>query len=318
VIRDLLRSPWIRGLLTALILLYLFSNIDLAEAAAAMLRLSATHALAVLALVAIDRAVMIARWVLLLKSSGSPVSASSAAEIYLVSSFVGSVLPAGVGADAVRSWTLRRRTAEGSEAVASVALDRVSGLLALVLLGALGMAMWSRRVDATEQTMAALAALLVTAATAAMLWSDVVIRSLVPRPWLATRPGGALLALVDAVGRYRGRRWVLATVLALSVFVQWLRIAQAWLLGTGIGIQVPPGYYLVFMPIGLLMLLLPVSISGFGLPQGVIVWLLQPQGVPDVQSFALSTLIILTGLVGNLPGLLLYLKSPTTRENVAP
>ena len=56
------------------------------------------------------------------------------------------------------------------------------------------------------------------------------------------------------------------------------------------------------MPLGLLMLLLPISISGFGAPQGVIVWLLRPMGVPDAQSFALSTLIVLTGLAGNLPG----------------
>jgi hypothetical protein len=59
---------------------------------------------------------------------------------------------------------------------------------------------------------------------------------------------------------------------------------------------------------GLLLLLLPISISGFGLPQGVIVWLLRPLGVPDEQSFALSTLIVLTGLAGNLPGLILWLR----------
>ena len=41
----------------------------------------------------------------------------------------------------------------------------------------------------------------------------------------------------------------------------------------------PFRYYLLFMPIGLLMLLLPISVSGFGLPQGVIVWLLRPLGV---------------------------------------
>ena len=72
--------------------------------------------------------------------------------------------------------------------------------------------------------------------------------------------------------------------------------------GSASGIAVPFRYYLVFMPVGLLMLLLPISVSGFGLPQGVIVWLLRPLGVPDEQSFALSTLIVLTGLAGNLPG----------------
>ena len=70
----------------------------------------------------------------------------------------------------------------------------------------------------------------------------------------------------------------------------------------------PFRYYLLFMPVGLLMLLLPISVSGFGVPQGVIVWLLRPVGVPDELSFALSTLIVLTGLAGNLPGLVLWLR----------
>jgi len=87
-----------------------------------------------------------------------------------------------------------------------------------------------------------------------------------------------------------------------------LRITQAYFLGLGLGLMVPYSYYLLFMPLGLLMLLLPISISGFGVPQGVIVWLLRPMGVPDAQSFALSTLIVLTGLAGNLPGMWLWLR----------
>jgi hypothetical protein len=72
---------------------------------------------------------------------------------------------------------------------------------------------------------------------------------------------------------------------------------------------VPFSYFLLFMPLALLLLLLPISVSGFGLPQGAIVWLLAPQGVPSEQAFALSTLIVLTGLAGNLPGLFLWLRA---------
>ncbi len=96
--------------------------------------------------------------------------------------------------------------------------------------------------------------------------------------------------------------------MAWSLAVQVLRITQAYVLGLGLGMQVPFAYYLLFMPFGLLMLLVPISVSGFGVPQGVIVWLLRPMGVPDALSFALSTLIVLTGLAGNLPGLWLWLR----------
>ena len=71
---------------------------------------------------------------------------------------------------------------------------------------------------------------------------------------------------------------------------------------------VPYAYFLLVMPLGLLMLLLPISISGFGLPQGVTVWLLRPMGVPDSRPSPYRTLIVLTGLAGNLPGLWLWLR----------
>ena len=129
-----------------------------------------------------------------------------------------------------------------------------------------------------------------------------------PTLWHGTRIGSRLLGLGDAVSRYRGRTGTVLHVMGWSLMVQLLRIVQAFLLGLGLGISVPFSYYLVFMPVGLLMLLLPISVSGFGVPQGVIVWLLQPVGVPEERSFALSTLIILTGLAGNLPGLVLWLR----------
>ena len=85
----------------------------------------------------------------------------------------------------------------------------------------------------------------------------------------------------DSVAVYRETPRTLVFVFGLSVLVQLLRILQAYGLGLGLGLDVPFSYYLVFMPIGLLMLLLPISVSGFGLPQGVMVWLLRPLGVPD-------------------------------------
>ena len=51
------------------------------------------------------------------------VGLGPAARIFLVSSFVGSFLPAGVGADAARAYGLSRLTVSGSEAVASVAVE---------------------------------------------------------------------------------------------------------------------------------------------------------------------------------------------------
>jgi uncharacterized protein (TIRG00374 family) len=295
-----------RLIVTAAILALLATTIDMTAAARAVAAVDRGYLAAVLALVAIDRTVMILRWVLLLRASGVRVSAAHAANIFLVSSFVGSFLPAGVGGDAARAWGLTRVTSEGSEALASVVVDRLLGILSLVTMGVVGLLVWTPGGGGDWRSIAAIGVLVGVCVTA--FFTDRLVRALVPDHLHGSRITERLLRVTDAVSRYRGRGGVLVHVMAWSITVQLLRIAQAYLLGLGLGIAVPFRYYLVFMPVGLLMLLLPISISGFGLPQGVIVWLLRPMGVAYEQSFALSTLIVLTGLAGNLPGLWLWLR----------
>ena len=298
-------SWWVRLLLSVSILAYLASRIDMAAAARAVVAINPWYLIGVLALVALDRAVMIWRWVLLLRASRAPISAGRAAQIFLTSSFIGSFLPAGLGGDAARAYGLSRITDAGDEAVASVVVDRLLGILSLIAMGVFGLIVWTP--DSGFDWRAGVAVGFVAAVCLSAFWADRLLPILTPQ---ASAPGvgGYIRKVGAAVSRYRGHGGVLAHVMAWSVVVQLLRITQAYLLGLGLGIAVSFRYYLLFMPIGLLMLLLPISVSGFGLPQGVIVWLLRPMAVPDERSFALSTLIVLTGLAGNLPGLVLWLR----------
>ena len=61
----------VRLAITAAILAYLSTRIDMAEAARATAAISRPHLILVLMMVALDRAVMILRWVLLLRASGN-------------------------------------------------------------------------------------------------------------------------------------------------------------------------------------------------------------------------------------------------------
>ncbi len=306
---NLTGSLWVRGLLTLAVLAILTLKIDMRATGEALLRLSPAALVAVLALLAVDRGVMVWRWIILLRARGAAVTTKSATWIYLVSSFVGGFLPAGVGADAARAFTLSQRTARGSEAVASVAVDRLFGLLSIVVMGVVGAVVAGRQMDGTPRFLLPATAIVVVSGSVAMLWADRVMGAILPGGMQASGPGKRLMRLADAVSLYRGHRGALASVAVLSIAVQVLRIVQAYLLGRGIGIDVPFSYYLLFMPIGLIALLLPISISGIGAPQGIIVWLLAPAGVPQPQALALSTLIVLSGIVANLPGAWLYLRA---------
>lgn len=321
---DWLRSFRVRAAITIIILVYLLRQVDAGAALQAMLRTDLRALLVVAGLVLIDRAVMIWRWVLLLRAAGSDdalgeraLPATAAARIFLISSFVGSFLPAGVGGDAARAYALGARTSQRGAAVASVAIDRILGVLSIALMGAIGVALHAQRhPDAAVQAVATGSAALVIVGSFALAWADRWLRWL-PGSWHGWTPVRVALRVADSVAAYRTQPRTLLAVFGLSIGVQLLRIVQAYGLGLGLGLTVPFSYYLVFMPVGLLMLLLPLSVSGFGLPQGVIVWLLRPQGVADEQSLALSTLIVLSGLFGNLPGAWLYLRPSSARQGAS-
>lgn len=311
MIAKLTGSLWVRALLTVAVLVLLASRIDLRDTGAALGRLDLRLAGIVLVLVAADRTVMIWRWIILLRARGAPVSASDAASIYLVSSFVGGY--AALAGDAARAYSLSRRTAQGSEAVASVAVDRMLGLLAILVVALVGIALAGARMSENSVGVFAAVAVVLVAGASAVLFADRWIRVALPGTWHEAGPGARVLRLADALGAYRGHRPAIVAVSILSIGVQLLRVLQAYLLGVAIGIDVPFSYYLLFMPAGLIALMMPISLAGFGAPQGLIVWLLQPRGVPEADALALSTLIVLSGIVANLPGAALCLSAPSAR-----
>ena len=210
--------------MTAAILAWMATRIDMRAAAAAVASVSRPHLALVLALVAVDRVIMIWRWVLLLRAADIPIATADAARLFLTSSFVGSFLPAGVGGDAARAWGLSQVSARMGDALASVVVDRMLGILSLAAMGAAGLAAWTPG----GSTPARSSRRWPCSAWPAWRRSGAMrLRWALP----AHRHGGPvvrrLLRLADAVARYRGHRGALASVMAWSLAVQVLRIVQA-------------------------------------------------------------------------------------------
>ena len=300
-------SVWVRVLVTAAVLILLASRIDLRATWAALARLDPTLTVVVVLLMIADRAAMIYRWIILLRARGAAISAGSATSIYLVSAFVGGYT--AVAGDAARAYALSRHIAQGSLAVASVAVDRLLGMLSILIVALAGVSIAGSRMTGNVGPVFTAAGAVLAAGSAAILLADHWLPRALPRAWRHSRLGGQMLRVANSLGAYRGHHLAIAVVLALSIGVQLLRILQAYFLGRAIGIDVPFTYYLLFMPAGLIALMLPISLAGFGAPQGLIVWLLRPRGVPVSDALALSTLIVLSGILANLPGGWLYLAS---------
>jgi glycosyltransferase 2 family protein len=261
-------------------------------------------------LVLVDRTLMAYRWLVLLRpfSGADGPRFSTVMRIFFVSTFVGTFLPASVGGDAVRAYALAREGVDAPASVASVVMDRMLGVLSVLIMAVVGLA-FARQMARDPVVMSALAVTaLVCAATAAVVFSrraDVLVQKVTGwMPWPAGR--ALILRLLSAIQVYATRRGDLVNVLIGSIGVQLLRIIQAYFLGLALGITQPITTYVAFIPLILLVMLLPVTVNGLGTSQLAFVWAFAQAGVPGAQSFPLSILFVALGIVGNLPGALLY------------
>jgi glycosyltransferase 2 family protein len=296
----------VAGGLTAYILWRSDPRAVAAAAAGADWRLIAVAVLLVL----VDRALMAYRWIVLLCTvdpARRPLL-GALMRIFFVSTFVGTFLPASVGGDAVRAYSLARQNVGGGDAVASVFMDRMLGVASLLVMALVGL-MLARSGAATRAILWALAAAGALCVATMLLIFSRWIAGLAAR-YIEIVPSANIRDLghrvLGSIQKYSAYPRALIIVLLASVGVQILRIVQAYYLGLGLGIAAPLAVYLVYIPLILLVMLLPVTFNGIGTSQAAFVWSFAQAGVGAAPAFALSVLFVALGIVGNLPGGFLY------------
>jgi uncharacterized protein (TIRG00374 family) len=264
---------------------------------------------AALALVVIDRALNAYRWVALLRAltPGSRPPLAAVMRIFFTSSFVGNFLPS-IGGDVYRAYELAELDVRPAQAAASVLMDRVLGVLSIVLVAATALA-FTRTIDVPGAIPALLIVTAGCAVAAAAVFSE---RTAAAAVALASRMPSARVhqiarGLTDAVRRYADHHGAMLSVLLLSVLVQLLRVIQAYCLGRALAVAAPPALYFTFVPLITLIMQIPVTIAGLGTTQYAFERLFGYAGVAAPQAVALSILFLALGTVGNLPGGLLYI-----------
>ncbi len=307
------RGTLIRVTLALGLTAYLLYRSNPSQVAAALAGIDWTWLGAAVALVFADRALMALRWIWLL----SPIDAAkrppfgTLMRIFFVSTFIGTFLPMSIGSDAVRSWHLAEGGVPMSQAIASVLMDRVLGILSILIAAALGLLFYPELAGGQWVMTVFVIAAMSTTGALSVVYSRRSAR-IAKRMIRVVRVPAIILKfekLVDALLQYRHKdhHGPVTTVLFASVGVQFLRILQAWCLGLSLGLTVSFVSYLAFIPVILLLIMLPVTVMGLGVAQGSFHWLFATVGnQPPAPVFALSVLFIALGIVGNLPGLFLF------------
>lgn len=256
------------------------------------------------------------RWLMLLRAIGIQMTMGRAITLSALGSFYNTFLPGSNGGDIVRAYQAGRETQQPVAATVSVVLDRVVGLLSLVVLASFSSAVvmtTGNKNDAAFRECAHIfwtctlisAAFLALFLVAQKVPIELLARRFASMSWLRISGLPSLRqrmqpVLVKAkefirvVDLYRRLPKTLILALVSAIPAHLILTACAIALAVAFNLKVPSGYFLVVVPILVLVGAIPLSPQGVGVQEVVAAMLLDSYAVPmsQVLAFTMSLRLI--------------------------
>ena len=241
-----------------------------------------------------------ARWRLLLGAARIELGFPFLLRSFLVGRFVGAFTPSTTGLDGWRLYEVGKASGAMGRSAAVIVVEKLVGLVSMALVCATLVPLGGVSVLGPGALAAALALALGAALGLGLLrrpaWMERVAVAL-PRP-LAEKANVA----VDALSASRLDAPRLARALALGVASHLALSAVFFATARAIGVDVAPVTLLVVGNAIVLAVLLPISIGGVGVREGVAVALLSAAGVGATDAVLIGLLGYITGQVPALAG----------------
>ncbi len=293
---------WLFALLkiaVSIVLLYLLAqSMDLGAVVDTLVRLPVAALTVACALLVAQTLVLGLRWWLVMVAIEAPLGVGKIVPFVFMGVFFNQLLPTSFGGDAVRMWRAYRAGVPSDAAVGGVILERLSGIVGLVILVALGVWYLGENMDNEALRLALLAMLPLTLLGAAMLAS----LDRMPARWRR------LPVLRDLAGLAVGTRRILlapgtaAPLLLLSVLSHALAAGAVYSFVVGLRLDLSIWDCLALFPPVILITLIPISFAGWGLREGAMVALFAFAGVNADTALALSLAFGAALLAASLPG----------------
>ncbi|MBM3661249.1 MAG: flippase-like domain-containing protein, partial [Actinobacteria bacterium] len=229
------------------------------------------------------------RWQRVLAVFGYHVRLRTLLKHYVAGQFVGNLLPSTIGGDVLRVSRSSADTGNTTDAFAAVVLERLTGFVVLPLLVFAGFAINPSLFDVNRSTLP----LLIAGVTLVMLF---VILFLAGHPKAAGRFAehdnwmraiGAVHVGVDRLRRDpRDAGGALLAALAYQLVV----VGAVYCAFHVVDVRVPNAAVLAYVPAVAMAQVLPISIGGLGVREGLLAFLLHPLGVPTGRAVAIGLL----------------------------
>ncbi len=287
------------------LLAILARSMDLDELGALLRRIAPAWLIPAGLVILLLRVVMAARWKSLLHAFAIHVSLLELVRVLFISMFMGYFLPGAIGMDVVRGYFLMKKHSRKVDIAATVLLDRLVGVYALSLFAFVG-SLAAVEVENRRVLIVSLALLQLL-----LLGAGIVFLRL-----------GSRLRRTPAGGRAGWRASLRAQLVRLSGLIEHPRMAKAgsWLLLLSLlamlgrcilfyclyrafGVDLSIGPFLVFIPLVMVAIMIPITAGGLGIREGALVYFFGLLGVATEVSASVGILSHILQIVVGIPGL---------------
>ena len=295
-----------------ILLVVLFSRIDVAQLWQTAKLASVPWLLAALVVYASSTFVAVWRWRVLLLAQRVEITFRELLGSFLVSAYFNNFLPSNIGGDVVRIGDTARHMNSKTLATTIVLMDRIIGLIALVFVAALG----ATAIGRLHHTAAPIwsgwlwAGFLAGAAatTPAVLAPAGFGRLL--RPLTVFHPewvGDRITTLTGALARFGEAPAALLRGFGGAVFVQGALVLYYYAVAYALHLDVSIWDLAVVIPVSFIVQLLPVSVGGFGVREAFFSYYFHRIGQPIEDAVLLSLVAQALLMIFSLFGLAVYI-----------
>ena len=290
------------------VLYYLFTQIPLSEVLAAVTSARADYLIAASIVSILVQLIAGHRLKFFTDNQGLTLSTSQVLEVNFTTTFYGLFLPGGnLAGGAVRFYKLAKQDKKMAEAFAALAFDRMTATVALCVVGIF---FWLINLPSSSDyvglsMIAALGALVLV-----HLWlfhgrTPLPLRTILE--WLnRSFVSSKMQKLLTSLKHYRNLSMAaLAFNLAISILSQLLGALVYYILVLSLGLDISFVTLAWVRSAVVLLTMIPISLSGLGIREGALLFLLKPYGVEGEEALALSFLVfavtvLMIGVIGGL------------------
>jgi len=221
----------------------------------------------------VERFELTYKWNLLIKVRGIIVKFGRLFWINSIGSFLGLFLPSSLGTDVVRGYYLVKNNSERSVSISSVFVDRVLGLISLLLLGLASLLFAGNLVSKFNLNLY-LAVLTFITLVGVYFFQRNETKKILELLFIKMKQHKIIeyaMKLHGSILEYKKYPKTLLLSFVITILVQVTRVLTYYAVAAAFDIEISIVYFFLFVPLIMIVMMLPITIGGLGLREGTFV-----------------------------------------------